>query len=360
MSSLNSEIVSSLLRWHECNPPRALPWVGVKNPYHIWISEIMLQQTRATIVIPYYQRFLQSFPNIEALAKAELDDVLASWSGLGYYSRARNLHAAAKQIQLQHKGKFPRDFKEILKLPGIGKSTAGAICSLAFDLPKPILDGNAKRVYSRLFCIGGQTAAKRDKNLWEVAELLTPRADQVSQYTQAIMDLGATVCLPKKPLCTACPLSSSCSALLTGQIDDYPVSFRNSPTESKSVTMILAVDDAGQMLMERRPANGIWGGLWSFPEFTGKPDNLTNWFEQRYSLKISLHEAWPPIMHQFTHFKLNIVPQPARILNDCKTSNASDEIQVMCSDKIRQLGVPAPVLKLVAKLSTDITICSKK
>lgn len=355
MSSSDSEIVDSLLRWHESNPPRDFPWIGVKNPYHIWISEIMLQQTRTTTVIPYYHRFLQLFPDIEALANADLDDVLACWSGLGYYSRARNLHAAAKQIQLQHKGKFPRDFNEILKLPGIGRSTAGAICSLAFDLPKPILDGNAKRVYSRLFCIGGPTMAKRDDNLWEVAELITPHSDRVSQYTQAIMDLGATVCLPKKPLCSTCPLSSSCSALLTGQIHDYPVSFRNSPTESKNVTMVMAVDNAGQVLLERRPANGIWGGLWSFPEYTGNSDSLTNWFEKQYSMKISLNGTWPSIKHQFTHFQLNIVPQPAKILDVFETSSPSEELKMICSEKIGQLGIPAPVLKLATKLLTDST-----
>ncbi len=226
----------------------------------------MLQQTQVTTVIPYFERFIARFPDIQALARANLDEVLHLWTGLGYYARARNLHKAAQRIVKEHGGKFPRDFEAVTDLPGIGRSTAGAILALAFDQRHPILDGNVKRVLARYHAVDTPLNKREtEERLWQLAEKHTPRT-RVADYTQAVMDLGATVCTRTKPRCTACPLRTTCHACRLGTPQDYPVRAASRKTPVKATRMLMIRDARGRVLLTRRPPAGLWGGLWGFPE----------------------------------------------------------------------------------------------
>lgn len=349
------EINTHLTNWQKEKPARNLPWLGLKDPYLVWVSEIMLQQTRVQTVIPYFERFIQSFPSAAKLSEASLDHVLSHWAGLGFYTRARNLHAAARIIKEKHNGQFPRTFDEIVSLPGIGKSTAGAICSLALDIPKPILDGNAKRVYSRLYCVDGESISVREKTLWKIAEAHTPEGTQSASFTQAIMDLGATVCLPRKPHCELCPVSEFCCAFGKNVIANYPVSSATSKIPSRSVAMIMVVNDDKEILLEKRPLNGIWGGLWSFPEYSGKPEHLEHWFVETYAMKIQLQPPWDLHRHQFSHFTLDICPQPAQLLSIENFVGKPKEVKFIRLSNVLKMGIPAPVSKFVNKLTEPST-----
>ena len=345
----SDNFIRLLLDWKQALPGRGLPWTRNSNPYMIWISEIMLQQTRAQTVVPYFERFINEFPDIDTLADAPEDQVLGLWAGLGYYARARNLHAAAQYIRDHCDGQFPYSFDEILNLPGVGRSTAGAICALAYGMRTPILDGNAKRVYSRFFCIDDDSESERNRKLWEISDIHTPE-HQSEKYTQLIMDLGAIVCLPKNPLCNRCPVASSCQAFRNDLTHRLPIKKKSSIRHTKSTTMIMAMDRLGRVLLERRAAKGIWGGLWSFPEYRGEPEYLIDWMRKRYFVQIQCDESWTPFHHDFTHFRLRITPQPACVLKLEKGFTDQTDFKFFTLIEIIRKGVPAPVFDLLCRI----------
>ncbi len=306
-SSPNAEFAERLLRWWDVHGRKDLPWQTRVNPYRVWISEIMLQQTQVTTVIPYYQRFMARFPAIKQLAAAPLDDVLAHWSGLGYYARARNMHRTAQLIMADHNGRFPHQLQTILELPGIGRSTAGAILALAHNQPEAILDGNVKRVLCRHAAIRGWPGRPRvETQLWELARQYLP-GQRIADYTQAMMDLGATCCVPRNPLCGQCPLRSDCLALAQDTVQQFPEKKPRKALPQRTTVFIIAVNEKQQILLERRPPSGIWGGLWCFPE-TSNVAHAQNLCRSRMGLKITSQITLPIVRHTFSHFQLRITP----------------------------------------------------
>ena len=335
-----------LLAWFDVHGRKTLPWQRDKSPYRIWVSEIMLQQTQVTTVIPYFERFMRAFPSVEALASATLDEVLHQWTGLGYYARARNLHATAQRIMGDYNGALPRTQQELESLPGIGRSTAAAIIAICHDQRATILDGNVKRVLARVFAIDGWPGQTRTLNeLWQHAEKLTPE-DRAADYTQAIMDLGATLCTRNNPQCDACPFSSDCRACQKGAIEQYP---GRKPKKDKPVrqTTMLIIERDGEVLLEKRDVSGLWGGLWSFPE-TG---NIDEYLLGR-NLQADKVEELAPFRHTFTHFHLDI--QPYRII--VKNSNRIEEngkARWYSLDNPPSLGLTRPVTRLLTALQSD-------
>lgn len=306
MTPLPGDFADRLLAWHRRHGRHDLPWQG-SDPYRVWVSEIMLQQTQVATVIPYYERFMARFPTLAALAQAPLDEVLAHWSGLGYYARARNLHAAAQRILSEHQGRFPTRFEAVLALPGIGPSTAGAILSLALGQPHPILDGNVKRVLCRHFAIAGWPGkAQVTKRLWRLAEALTPK-EAAGPYNQAIMDLGATLCRHRHPQCSRCPVESTCLARAQGQTDRYPHPKPRRERPSQSRQFLLIRNPLGELLLERRPPTGLWGGLLSPPELPLDVD-AEGWLEERLG-RVRPVGRLPRRHHDFSHFRLHIHPR---------------------------------------------------
>ena len=309
-----------VVSWYHQQGRKHLPWQQDKTPYRVWISEIMLQQTQVTTVIPYYQRFMESFPTINDLANADEDVVLHHWTGLGYYARARNLHKAAKIMADDYDGSFPEDIEQVIALPGIGRSTAGAILSLALKQHHPILDGNVKRVLARSYLVEGYNGlSKFDKALWQLSEQLTP-AIETDSFNQAMMDLGATVCTRSKPNCDDCPIMQSCLAKATDQQTNFPQKKpKKKIPEKKTIMVIPRVTDnhREKVLMEKRPPAGIWGGLWCFYEVdkTAEIDELMN----QLSLKVISSQTLPEFRHTFSHFHLDITP----VVVDCKMLEAT-------------------------------------
>lgn len=342
-------LAEALLRWHGEFGRKDLPWQRDPSPYRVWVSEIMLQQTQVAAVIPYYRRFLESFPDIGSLANASLDEVLHEWSGLGYYARARNLHKAAGLIRDTYQGEFPASFEDIIKLPGIGRSTAGAILALACGQRQPILDGNVKRVLARYFAVDGWPGtAAVSKKLWALAEECTPHGD-VAAYTQAIMDLGATVCTRGNARCSLCPLAGGCKALRSAAVADYPGRKRSRDKPRRQTRMLLALAN-GAVYLERRPATGIWGGLWSLPELAADKD-VVDWCEQELNTRPAGLDHWHILRHSFSHYDLDIQPIVVRL--PVQSSTVRDT-----GDKIwYEIGSPppggmaAPVNKLIQTLS---------
>jgi A/G-specific adenine glycosylase len=343
-----NEFSERLLKWFEEHGRKGLPWQQA-DAYSVWVSEIMLQQTQVRTVIPYYERFMQGFPHVAALADAELDTVLQHWSGLGYYARARNLHKAARIVRDDHAGVFPETFAELVALPGIGRSTAGAILALAFDVRQPILDGNAKRVLARHGAIAGWPG-KSDvaKQMWAAAELHTP-ADNVAAYTQAIMDLGATVCTRSNPECGACPVSSDCVARERGTVAHYPGRKPKKARPLKQTTMVLALSDDA-VYLERRPAAGIWGGLWSFPELNG--EDVSDWCQQTLNSRDESVESWDVLRHSFSHYDLDIQPVVVHVAATSRKVADSSDTTWHRLGELPPGGVAAPVQKLINTLKT--------
>ena len=299
-------VASLIIAWQRVHGRNDLPWQKNRDPYAIWIAEVMLQQTQVAAVIPYYRRFLDRFPDCRALAAAPLDEVLQHWSGLGYYSRARNLHKAARLIVESCEGNFPRTIEAIAALPGVGRSTAAAIAAFGFGARHAILDGNVKRVFSRLFGIEGDlTKAARQRALWELAESLLP-AEQIESYTQGLMDLGATVCLRRKPKCTACPLVKQCAAHASDRVDELPQPRARKALPLRETVMLLLLHKA-QVLLERRPPAGIWGALWSLPEVAPEGD-AEKICRTRFGVAAASLTRLASIEHGFTHFRLRIHP----------------------------------------------------
>jgi A/G-specific adenine glycosylase len=299
-----------VLAWFDHHGRKDLPWQQDPSPYRVWVSEVMLQQTQVATVIPYFEIFMRRFPGVRDLAAAPLDEVLHHWSGLGYYARARNLHRAAGLIVERHAGEMPRTLAAVMALPGIGRSTAGAILALSRGERHPILDGNVKRVLARHFGIAGYAAEPAvAAQLWSVAERHTPFA-RVGAYTQAMMDLGATVCVRRRPRCQACPVAEGCVALATGRQHELPAARPRAVRRLKRLFMLLAVHD-GRVLLERRPPSGIWGGLWGLPEFETIGD-VREWCAR--TLRLDAAALLPglrplaALRHAFTHFDLDIEP----------------------------------------------------
>ena len=299
---MSDSFAQRVLKWFEHSGRTHLPWQQNPTPYRVWISEIMLQQTQVSTVIPYYERFMQSFPSIESLANAPQDAVLKHWEGLGYYTRARNLHKSAQIIRDQHQGIFPSTLAEVEALPGIGRSTAGAILSLACNQPHAILDGNVKRVLARYHAVEGypgQTAVQ--KQLWAYAEQHLP-TEHNAAYTQAMMDLGATLCTRSNPACLLCPIQADCLAFRTGKPEAYPMPRPAKALPEKQAVALILRNAQGAIALTKRPPTGIWGGLWSFPEY---PDQASALASVSAPIKIS---TLPVISHSFSHFTLHLTP----------------------------------------------------
>ena len=339
---------AKLIRWQQLYGRHHLPWQNTRDPYAVWLSEIMLQQTQVTTVVPYYLRFLQRYPDISSLALAPLDEVLALWSGLGYYARGRNLHQAAQSIVSHHSGGFPRDLAAIQQLPGIGRSTAAAIAVFAYGERCAILDGNVKRVFARCFGIDGYTGEKNTETLlWCKAEQLLPKkniAGQIEIYTQALMDLGATICTRSKPQCTACPLQADCVAFREKCVDKLPAAKPRKPLPQKETVLLLLLQH-GEILLEKRPPTGIWGGLWCLPEMP-LAENAAAYCARQFGLKVQPLAELPPLDHSFTHFKLRIHPQPLQVVAQTHAARQNGAIWLALEDALRA-AIPAPVRKLL-------------
>ncbi len=336
-----------LLAWFDVYGRHDLPWQRETTPYRVWISEVMLQQTQVATVIPYYTRFMERFPELEVLAEAPLDDVLARWSGLGYYSRARNLHRTAQIIRDAHGAHFPEELETVMTLPGIGRSTAGAILAISRGQHHAILDGNVKRVLSRFHAVEGWPGRSDvEQQLWLLAEKHTPQK-RTADYTQAIMDLGATLCTRSKPDCSSCPVAEGCEAHRQGRIAEFPGKKPPRVLSLKEVVMPVVLNTRGEVLLERRPPTGIWGGLWSLPEC--EPAELTQWRERQLPGTHKLREM-EQIRHTFSHYQLLI--QPFRIDVEAPLCRVADEGSgKWCSlSRLEELGLPAPVRRILARL----------
>lgn len=346
------EFSQVILDWYAKHGRRNLPWQIDRNPYRVWISEIMLQQTQVATVIPYFERFIQRFPNVAVLANAPEDEVLHHWSGLGYYARARNLHKAAKQIASEYQSVFPENFEQVHALPGIGRSTAGAILAQACGQRHAILDGNVKRVLARYHGIDGwpgKTAVQT--RLWAHAEQHTPEV-QLADYTQAIMDFGATLCRRSKPDCQACPLSSSCVALREGRVAELPASKPRKNMSVKSARMLIMLNDDDQVLLEKRPPTGIWGGLWSLPELS-MDDDVATFCEQQWQFRVGDIQDGEVFRHTFSHYHFDILPCQLRIKNPEQCVMEAGGIVWYNTSQPDQRGLAAPVKNLLSRLSEE-------
>ncbi|MDT8895519.1 A/G-specific adenine glycosylase [Halomonas sp. I1] len=301
-----------LLDWFDVHGRHDLPWQSERTPYRVWVSEIMLQQTQVTTVIPYFERFMERFPDVEALATADQDEVLHLWTGLGYYARGRNLHKAARVVMDEHDGVFPvHSLEAMAGLPGIGRSTAGAIIAQSTGRRAVILDGNVKRVLTRLHAVEGWPGRPAvERRLWSLAEHYTPDT-RVVDFTQAMMDLGATLCRRGRPECERCPFENECLAHARGEERRFPESKPKKALPTRRTLMLLLQDDGGRVLLEQRPSSGLWGGLWSLPQFEDLAA-LQTWLDQ-HAPSAELDGAWSTFTHVFSHFRLEITPQPARV-----------------------------------------------
>lgn len=352
-----------VLDWFVTHGRHDLPWQQDPTPYRVWVSEIMLQQTQVATVIPYYQRFMARFPDVHALAAAPVDQVLHLWTGLGYYARARNLHKAAQQVCAEHQGHFPDSVKELESLPGIGRSTAGAIAALAMHMRAPILDGNVKRVLTRYFAIAGYPESSAVKTrLWELAESLLPESG-IAAYTQALMDLGATLCTRSQPDCGRCPLADRCQALAADAIATYPGKKPRQDKPVKAVQMIILRNGQGEVLLEKRADTGIWGGLYSLPERplakpTGQNEPAAQCTNEFNGLPCDLTAAirLPQVRHSFTHYHLDIFPlliEAEPNTNEAAGAADSDRWLWYPLNHSLEVGLAAPVKKLLSELARD-------
>ena len=338
-------IHSSILSWHKEHGRHDLPWQNTQDAYRIWISEIMLQQTQVATVVPYYQRFMKSFPTVQDLAAANNDDVMHHWTGLGYYARARNLHKATKQIVEQHNGVFPTNFDDVLALPGIGRSTAGAILAFSQQQHHAILDGNVKRVLARFYEVEGWYGKKAvETKLWALAQQNTPKSN-TDTYTQAIMDFGATLCTRSCPNCSECPLQSGCGAFNHDRTSELPHSKPKTQKPTKKTYMLMIQNDAGETLLQQNPPSGIWGGLWCPPQTNELNDVMT--FAE---LSLQQKKVLPMLKHTFSHFHLEITPV---LCSYTKTQTVTEQsYRWYKSDSSQALGLAAPVKKLLEMIST--------
>jgi len=335
-----ADFAGPLLDWYKQYGRHDLPWQKDKSLYRIWVSEIMLQQTQVATVTPYFEKFMQSFPEVTALALASQDDVLLHWAGLGYYSRARNLHKAALLISELHDGRFPESYDDVLALPGIGPSTAGAILAQGLGQRHAILDGNVKRVLARYQAIEGWPGlSQTEKQLWSLAEKYTPER-HVADYTQAIMDLGATVCTRASAKCGVCPLMGDCRAYQTNRVSELPDRKPKKVLPVREKRLLIIRNQKGDYLMEKRPPSGIWGGLWSLPELAMEQP-VGEAVHQNWQLTVNDYSDLPVFRHTFSHFHLDITPCEVDIKSGMQAV-AEDAHYQWCTD-IKQLALAAPV-----------------
>jgi len=348
VSDRRMTFASRIAAWQRRHGRHGLPWQGVRDPYRIWLSEIMLQQTQVATVIPYYERFLVRFPDVAALAAAPDDEVMRLWSGLGYYARARNLLRAARIVVSEHGGRFPRSLTEVAALPGIGPSTAAAIVAFATGEPHAILDGNVKRVMARHFGIAGAADSPATlAQLWATARSVLPEKG-IEAYTQGLMDLGATVCVRSGPACGRCPVSGTCVALREDRVAELPGRKARRAAPVKETAMLVLLSQ-GEVLLQKRPPRGIWGGLWSLPEAPTDADPGA-WARRSLGLRVRNVEALEPFTHAFTHFRLAVRPwllQAARARN----RGGRPEFTWLDLRDAQDAALPAPVKKLLARVA---------
>ena len=354
MSGPSAELAAQVVRWQEAHGRNHLPWQNTRDAYRVWLSEIMLQQTQVATVLEYYARFLARFPDVRQLAAAPQDEVLALWSGLGYYSRARNLHRCAQIVVHQYGGEFPRTVDELAALPGIGRSTAGAIAAFCFGARAPILDANVRRVLTRVLGFGADLAeAKNERALWQQAEALLPRQDlshAMPRYTQGLMDLGAGICLPRNPNCLLCPLQEACVARRDGNPQDYPVRTRKLKRSAQAWWLLLRQDGAGRLWLERRPPTGIWAGLYCPPVYDSRAA-----LDEALQLHASCDARdLPAFTHVLTHRDLHLHPVLARDATPRPDAHCAEQQSGWFAPaQWPALGLPAPVRKLLASLGDD-------
>jgi A/G-specific adenine glycosylase len=347
-----TEFAERLLAWFERQGRHDLPWQRDATPYRVWVSEIMLQQTQVAVVIPFFERFMARFPDLAVLAEAKPDEVLHLWSGLGYYARARNLHRAAQLVCSEHQGRFPERIEALQALPGIGRSTAGAILSLALGQHHPILDGNCKRVLARCFAVPGWPGRSPVlATLWALAETLTP-AQRVAEFNQAMMDLGATVCTRSRPECSRCPLAERCQALAQGRVQDYPAPKPRKPAPLRVVQLLLIQDQAGQILLQRRAPSGIWGGLWTPPELAADAD-VADWCRDRLQAEVRRLEMLPPRRHTFSHFQLEMRPCWLQLASVSRRIGDEPDQRWVDPTQPGELGLPAPIAAMLTELDAS-------
>ncbi len=346
----STDFSERVIAWYQQHGRKHLPWQQQRTPYRVWVSEIMLQQTQVTTVIPYYERFMQRFPDVISLANADVDEVMHYWSGLGYYARARNLHKAAQTIRDYYQGQFPETFETVQALPGIGRSTAGAILSLACDQRHAILDGNVKRVLARCFLIEGWPGnSKTAERFWEKAENLTPDT-HVAKYNQAMMDIGSTICTRTRPTCSLCPVNHVCRASANGCQEEFPHRKPRKTAPVRKTRMMILRNGDNEVLLQRRPPAGIWGGLLAFPEIP-VDQTVKHWCESELGIKISHQEQWPDLRHTFSHFHLDITP----ILATTR-QNHSDRVMDQAhwvwykEESSGPVGMAAPIKRLFEEL----------
>ncbi len=346
---MNKNFSQNVLRWFDQHGRKNLPWQRDHDAYKVWVSEIMLQQTRVETVIPYFETFMHHFPNVEVLAKSNVDEVLHYWTGLGYYARARNLHKAAQQICKIHEGKFPIEMDQVMDLPGIGRSTAAAVLALSFDQPHAILDGNVKRVLARYFAVEGWPGMRKvEQKLWQYAESLLP-AKSHAKYTQAMMDLGATLCTRSNPKCNDCPIQNGCLAYAQQRQSEFPTPKPSKKIPQREVVVaIIQNNEDDSIWLEKRPPTGIWGGLYSFPEFENT-EKYEDWLNKQ--IKHSTHECQtlPVISHTFSHFRLHMHP---KLIQICKKPNGvmEDDLGVWYKLTDQKIGLAAPVKKALEQV----------
>ena len=353
--SQDTSFADALIDWQKQHGRHQLPWQGTRDANRIWLSEIMLQQTQVATVIPYYARFLDSFPDVAALAAAPTETVMAHWSGLGYYTRARNLHRCAQQVVSNHAGRFPSDPETLASLPGIGKSTAAAIAAFAYGARAAILDGNVKRVFCRVFGVEGFPGqAAVEKHLWQRAEAMLPERE-IEAYTQGLMDLGATLCTRTRPACDRCPMQSRCIAHASGRTAELPARKPKKAIPEKSTVMLVVVHE-GEILMEQRPPEGIWGGLLSLPELNRlSSENSDVDLDEQLALALSSFGDIDEIMmlssfvHGFTHYRLSVMPVSVTLRRRYVMAAQSD-YQWRALAQISEAALPSPVRKLLATL----------
>jgi len=343
-------LARGLLDWFDREGRADLPWRRRRTPYRVWVSEIMLQQTRVATAIPYFERFVARFPDVATLAAADVDEVLHLWSGLGYYARARNLHRAAGVMVERHHGRFPQTIEDACALPGVGRSTAGAVLSLALGQRHPILDGNAKRVLCRVHALAewpGRPAVER--RLWALADAHTPRA-RAGDYNQALMDLGATVCTRTRPACARCPLRDECAARARGIADSLPAPRPPRARPERETVFAIVREPGGGVLLERRPPSGVWGGLWGFPEVAPGTDPGA-WCARRFGVEVRETRHLARLEHGFTHFSLRIEPALIEVAPPAPGLAEPGRVLWYRPEDPPPVGLAAPVAALLARVA---------
>lgn len=362
----NMRLANRVIAWQRTHGRHDLPWQNTRDPYRVWLSEIMLQQTQVSAVIEYYQRFLKHFPDVEKLALATPEAVMAQWAGLGYYARARNLHACAKRVMTEWNGSFPGDAAGLATLPGIGPSTAAAIASFCFGERAAILDGNVKRVFARYFAVEGDpTQRATEIQLWQLAREQLPSVktcttdpEAMARYTQGQMDLGATLCTRSRPRCAECPIEKGCLARSTGRTEELPWPRQRKVLPERTTGMMVAYGD-NHVLLEQRPDTGIWGGLWSLPEF--KTSDTPEQACHTLGLQPQTLQTLTPFLHVFTHYRLTISPLLAQVPpNSDQLSTTSNQRRWVHVEQLDTLGLPAPVRKLLEGLRADQLLQSRR